>query len=469
MAVITTLNVIDNFFGDELPDFRSLSDEVIQDFGREIRRFSETYTPAQVKNEDTFPSFLGGWPSARWNDFSPLVMTSLLYSGQVLVKDILCDWFSDEQYKLPTGMPTSDNIVIARNYLGYQGYHNNQKDSDLTLRRNRYFLYKTLPVYLRARPLIESGILVLAPSRKFEYENRLKAEALATELLGRTVPSVSKFTQQFRPSDLPRGDLHRGGFLIMQSANKAIIEGQIIGGIREALYYLAVEYLLTQHFGFTYTATFPFEEYVCHSAITPALKTQTAGHRIYQGILNSKLPLYHNLTPEVVAQIRDDDSYSEFRRELYQVYATVPDQVSGAERRRHIREAEEALLRPQLEKIERNMKQGPLSRLGFSRFGVVRIAATVLTGLATIGLDPVTGVGTLGEVVQNFVQRNREKGSAVIWKKLYDHSRSVQTEFSDQKSKGEPRSKPYWGASLEDGLKATVTEMVYEDFPPEEW
>jgi hypothetical protein len=157
MKVISTLEVIDNFFGEKLPDFAVLSAQTIDDFGREVRRFAVSYTPPTIVNKDTSPSFLGGWPSARWTEYSPLVMTSILYSGQVLVKDPIIDWFCDEQYLIPHLIPTEyEHIVLIRQRSGYK---QNPDHAEYNLEQTRLFLNSTIPAMVQARPLIESGIL----------------------------------------------------------------------------------------------------------------------------------------------------------------------------------------------------------------------------------------------------------------------------------------------------------------------
>ncbi|MEZ4670431.1 MAG: hypothetical protein R3E39_21195 [Anaerolineae bacterium] len=467
MPDTTILDVLDSFFGNKLPDFSSLSEGTIEDFGKEVRRFSETYEPPAVKEDDVYPCFLGGWPSARWGDFSPLIMTSLLYSSSVLVKDLIIDWFSDEQYELPQFVEVNDNLILPREQRGYRTPNDNRDGNrEARLVANRNFLRVTVPMFLEARKLIEKGILISVPSKRFEYLNQKHAEELATSLLPLAVSSVKDFTDQFRPRDLARTDNLRGLFMFMQSSNKSLIENQIRQEVREALYYFATEYLLAEHYGFTYTSTFPFEEHVCHNAITPLLRKQS-GHYVYQGVLNSKLPLYQGLNPQVIADIRNDDNFVDFRRELYQIYADVPQGASGSDMRRHIREAEEVLLRPILQKLEVSEKKRPLSGLGFTRIGVLRMAATVLLGLAApTGIGTATSVGVLGEVVQRFVQRDRTKGASVIWRKLFNHGRSIKEEFDSQVKGITPPRKPYWGIPFKDGMQAIVTEAIYVSATP---
>ncbi|MEO8608333.1 MAG: hypothetical protein ABI690_10645 [Chloroflexota bacterium] len=466
MKYTSVLEVIDNFFGSKLPDFSALPEATIDEFGTEVRRFSETYEPPPIKEPDMFPSFLGGWPSARWGGYNPSVMTSLLYSGQVLVKDLLLDWFSDEQYQLPQTIPSKVmQGVMFRNQSGYKVLRSTPESR---LATNRHFLSRTIPVIVQSRPLIEKGILVLAPTKKFEFQNQQSLEELATALLPNTIPSVRNFTAQFRPLDLPVSDDKRGMFLLWQTTNIPLMEGQIREQVREALYYFALEYRLAQYYGFTYTSTFPFEEYVCHNAVNPLMKKQSGQH-LYQGVLTSKFPFYGGLTPDIIATIRDDDNFSEFRHELYDIYADVPSDLSGSEIRRHIKEKEEAKLRPTLDKLERSEAKKPLSSFGFSRIGVLRLAATVAIGLASpVGITLATGAGVLGEVFQRYAQREHEKGSIVIWKKLYNHSRTIKTEFGEPLPPNPDLKKPYWGIPLVDGLKVSMTEGMVDTVLPKE-
>jgi hypothetical protein len=298
------------------------------------------------------------------------------------------------------------------------------------------------------------------PSKIFEQRNISTAEAFAQELLPFVVPNVRAFTEQFRPTDIPTSDLMRGMFMIGQSSNTQFIETQIRRHIQEALYYFSSEFLLASEHGFDYTSTFNFEEHICQNGLSALIKRRT-GARVYKSMLTSKFPLYQGLTPEIIAQIRDDDNYAAFRRELFHIYTNVSDDESNSRNQRNIREAEEAHLRPILESIERSEKSGSLSRLGFSRLSVVRLAATVLFGVTVPGLDSLTSFGILGEIIERFAQRHREQGAIVIWKKLFNHKRNIKQEFSTESQENPLSARRYWGVSLKDGLTVTITEGIY--------
>ena len=100
--LITVLDVLDNFLDTQKEkNILKISGTELYNLGEEVRKFSNTYQLPTV-NEYQNPIYLGGWPSANfWHALnSELLMTCLLYSGQILVKDPISDWFSDEQYYL---------------------------------------------------------------------------------------------------------------------------------------------------------------------------------------------------------------------------------------------------------------------------------------------------------------------------------------------------------------------------------
>jgi hypothetical protein len=78
-------------------DFSRLPGTAIHEFGEHVRDYAANAMPNLDATKH--PIYIGGWPSANfWFVNGDLILSSLLYSGQVLVRDPIADWFSNEQY-----------------------------------------------------------------------------------------------------------------------------------------------------------------------------------------------------------------------------------------------------------------------------------------------------------------------------------------------------------------------------------
>jgi hypothetical protein len=102
-----------------------------------------------------------------------LVLSTLLYSGQVYAKDPLSDWFADERYH------------IERPLAGRPGYFH--EDGSPNIAQTRAFLNVVVPALHRLRPLIESGALVLTTYRGLTYS--MTADAFTQPTAHATTPN----------------------------------------------------------------------------------------------------------------------------------------------------------------------------------------------------------------------------------------------------------------------------------------
>jgi hypothetical protein len=160
--VVTILDVINNFFTiHQDQDIANLPGKDLWRFGEEVQRFSASYDPPAL-DDKTFPIYLGGWPSANFfaADQGPLVLSTLLYSGQVLVKDPVADWFANEQYRV-------EHTLSDR-----QGYLDSDGTPDIG--RSRRFLANVIPALRALAPLIESGAIVLVQGEPFSPIMRVR-------------------------------------------------------------------------------------------------------------------------------------------------------------------------------------------------------------------------------------------------------------------------------------------------------
>lgn len=390
-------------------------------------------------------------------------MTSLLYSGQILVKDPISDWFSNEQYRIPTKM-------AAR-----AGYYDVQR-SKVNSVGTRIFLSHVIPVLARLRPLIDAGIIVLVPSKAFIYANQPKIQTIANDITKIISEDAEGFTKRFRPRDLAVEDNVRGMFGFAGGDR----EEQIRQYINSSVYYFASEYLLAKTHGFNYTAPFEYEAFICEEGIEASLR-KLPGAEVLHAIFNSELPLYSGLTPEIIATIRDDDNYAGFRAELYQIYRDIPENLSQGKLSKYVAEQEGALLKPILKKAEQEVKTGTISKLGigltpsgFKIFGSVLTGSILSTGDSATSLGLAAGAAAINElfnVVGDSIKKDKGgRGTAQIWSRLYKHNKNYQTEVSGvqlQEGQNIEAVKELWGVPEKPNSNFYITEgaLIWDSIP----
>lgn len=409
----TILDVVDNFLvKHRAVDFNNLPGRVLWQFGEEVRRFAAAYE-APVADTARVPLYIGGWPSANFYhaDQGELVLSTLLYSGQVYAKDPLSDWFAPERHDMP-------QIMASR--LGYL-----TEDGRVNTVQTRGFLSVVIPALRFARPLIESGALVLVPTMAFLAHNESTVQELQTALLGRLGADLDGLTRRFRPEDLAVDDRVRGMFAFAGGDR----EQQLRKMIGRSFRYFSQEWLLAQRHGVEYTAPWPYEQFICEEGLGHLIGGGQH-HRVVTGLLHTQLPLFRGLTPKVLAEIRDDDSFAEFRASLLQVYKEIPRIDASRHFTRDLAQTEETLLRPVIERTRREADRGWLRRIG------VALAETTMSVGARISYDVATG--DLGwqsagrEIVGTLADRVRAKGAPnpnTAWIKLHRHKRTIRDEL----------------------------------------
>ena len=393
--------------------------KTLSELGEEVRRFARDYIPPSPA-EDLHPVYLGGWPSANFWDSQngSLAMTSLLYAGQLLAKDPISDWFSLEQYSIPTKM------------AGRGGFIDSQTGR-LNTEQTRNFLSVVVPALLRLRPLIQAGIIILAPSKSFIAARLDAIDAVAKQISAQVGSDIKGFTQRFRALDMPMEDNLRG-MVMFASGDR---EKQIIQAVEHSARYFAAEHALAAEYGFTYTAPFEFEAYLCEESIGPSL-VQSTGQKVLHAILiNSRLKLFSGLTPGLVATLQDDSNFGAFRANLFQIYRDVPTKCTQNELDRYIAEAEAAMIRPCLDEVEREASGGLLSKIGLDlKQATVRMGAGILAGMTLSAFHNYkevlasAGTGAIAGFFAGLVKKPTT-GPRVIWRRLYDHGCKVRDEL----------------------------------------
>lgn len=440
----TILDVIDNFFGNQQTlekNLLSMSGKNLFKFGEEVRRFAKDYIPPRPFS-DTNPIYLGGWPSANfWDSYhGNLAMTSLLYSGQLLVKDPISDWFSFEQYNIK-------RMLSARQ--GFLDIHdiNNIKFSAPETRR---FLLTVIPPLMRLRPLIENGIVVLTPSKSYDFKNEKTIEILAKSITETISSDIQDLTNRFKPHDMATEDNVRGLMIFMGGEREKQIKQQLYYSAR----YFASEYSLASQKGFLYTAPFDFESFLCDKGLGGVLP-KTTGMKVVNSILHSELNIYQGLTPDLIYSLKDDDNFNSFRSALFQMYRDIPDNITRENCDLHICEAEDALVKPCLNEIQKEVSSGVLNKIGLDvTRAVFQMSTGILIGAtasANQDIDKViasSSAGALMGLFSSFIKK-KEKGAKVIWKRLYNHQLKVQDEINHSQVMNQAKivdeTKEYWG------------------------
>jgi len=368
LLTATVLDVIDNFFArDSDLDIWRLPGKRLYELGRESRRLAEASALPKVGPGSIY---LGGWPSANfWAVSGDLIMSTLLYADSVVVKDPLADWFSFNQYRVP-------HLMASR-----QGYLDPQTHSPETAHTRR-FLAAVLPAVRALRPLVESGAVVFAQSADLNFSHSAAIEGLASQLMARLVTDPASYADQFAPGEIATEDNVRGMFVVAPGEQEAGVRKSLEHGMR----HFAREYTLAQSVGATYTAPFRYERHLCQDGIGSAA---SPADRVTTALMTTELPILANLTPSVVAKVRSDDSYEEFRAQLHSVYSGLPIGAPDEEVSKYLFDQERALLAAPLKAAERELSRGLLGRLGATltsrRFSLAAGVAVDLT-LGTPGL-----------------------------------------------------------------------------------
>ena len=436
---ITILDVIDNFStaagSTRLPELPGKS---LAAFGEEVRRFTSADQVPQL-DQTQHPVYLGGWPSANFGTVSgDLLLSSLLYSGQVLIKDPLADWFSEEQYH-------------NEHKMAVRPGHRNADDGRLDILHTRAFLNVVLPAIESMRPLIKAGIVVLAPSEPLFQREAPQIDVLRRQLTAQIADNREEYLAQFTPADIPVEDNLRGMF-VWAGGDK---DQQQRAAISSGMLHFAREYVLARSRGAVYTAPFAHEQYIARTGLSAIT---SPSRRVIEAIFRSTLPVFRGLTPEVIAEIHEADAFAAYRAQLHGIYQDLPRGASDTEIAAYLLDQENALLRQHLDSAERAADQG---RLGRIRERLRGVRFSLLSGLAVDLVGESTaaaiGAGAAVQLAQHIKDSKEDEGAPqVVWKALVRHNRSVAQELTDVQAVAAtaPGPDPWW---IPDDASMTLT------------
>ncbi len=171
----------------------------------------------------------------------------------------------------------------------------------------------------------------------------------------------------------------------------------------------------------------------------------------------------------LVASIRDDCTFSDFRLNLLKVYGDIPAAVQTNDWLRTLAQSEETHLRPVIERAEREARHGVLYRLG------IGLAESAISVGARVAYDAQTGQfgwGTVArEAIGTIADRVRFEGSRnpiSVWTKLYRHNRTLGQEIRGVRQQAaSPPSEDAWAIDAEPSLKVRITSgVMLFDEPP---
>lgn len=450
----TVLDAVDAAFGSS-PDIARIPGRQLLEFGEEIRRLEQAFSPPPRSDSAIGPSYLGGWPSANvWlGQSAPLVMSSLLYSESAIVRDPITDWFSNYRYR-------QTQLMGSRS--GYLDEH-----GEAAVSSTRQFLSRTIPALISLRPLIDAEVLRLVPSQRLLWENRREVLDVGSRLMEVINPDPFDISGQFRPRELARADNLRGLFVFSGGDR----ERQVLRAIEQAVHYFAGEYVLTNVCAGTYAAPYSFEQWLCRDGLDAEVR-RSPGGRVLHAVIRSQLPVFGGLTPGLLASVRNDEAFGGFRSELYTTYSSLPESATQEEFDQAMREAEEAVLAPKISEARRSVREGPLSRVLRVLKYPLQIAFSF--GVAAAGSEHFVTQGVAQSAITKasaLIDRatGRPTGSQAIWARLDRHGQDASHHVDGViEEAGQLRSmQPYWGIPDEPSMQVHISEglAIFDSIP----
>ncbi|TCB96433.1 SEC-C domain-containing protein [Micromonospora zingiberis] len=449
----TILDVIENYaWRSRQIDFQKMSGKELMEFGEEVRRLASSTGPPSERPAEYGATYLGGWVSANpftiWS--SDLILTSLLYSNRVVVRDPVSDWFGFDQYYLERPMSSRPGFL--------------SETGEPNIAETRAFLSNITPQLMKLAPLAKAGLIEILPTYAIHRSASPEIESVTRSMMEQ-IGSPFEVTRRFDPEDLAHADNVRGLFIFAGGER----EKQLLEAIGRAARYFAREFVTAAHTGATYCAPFSFEQYLCGQA-GAALRRAEA--RVSELLISSNVPIFHGLTPDVVADIHDDDTFGEFRRQLYGIYGELPGESEDA-RNLYLQDRENAVLQPILAAARNEANRGLLSRIGVTYGGhAFGLAAGVATEIA-FPTGGVAGVSTaaLIEIVKDKILPKGGGAAPTVWTTLTKHHRKAGQELraTPQEAQGinDQGGSEFWGIPAQPSMDIVVTQgSIFTDFVP---
>ncbi|MBW3085828.1 hypothetical protein KEM60_02039 [Austwickia sp. TVS 96-490-7B] len=419
----------------------------IWEFGDRVREWAAAFDYADVIRSQA--TYYGGWPSANlatvgWE--GGVVSSALLFEDHILGKDSISDWFSDEQYQ-------REKLLVAR--MGWR-----RDDNRPALSETRAFLAVQLPRLRRLLPLLDAGVIKLAPSEKLLWQSRDDVKRVAKLVSGAALTNAQEITKKFGAQELPIDDDVRGLFQFAGGGNDWDMARLYLN---RAATHFAREYVLASSLNGVYSSVFDFEEYLLRYGLGASVASQIP---VVEALLSSRMPMFSNVNPKLLARIHGSDDFEEFRADLAKIYVGIPTRASKAEVQAYIDDREKTLLRPIVKRAVQDVDRGFLGKLGVglkpTMWGLIGgITGALVSGsVTTLGALAGAAVPLLGTAIDSAI-KERPQGSRRVWMRLVQHSRSVEQEilYTSQPPSDPPddtTGRP-WGLPLASPLSLQVT------------
>jgi hypothetical protein len=416
----------------------------LYELGNEVRKhYAASDGFKQVS--DGHRTYLGGWPSANYGTVhGDMLLTSLLYSNQIVIKDPLYDWFSREQY---------GNIHKMAARPGYR-----QEDGSPNVRATRIYLENTLGRLAHLKPLVDRGIVVLIPGEAVVDDQKTAISELETALWQQVAPQIEDYVRNFSPREIPVEDNVRGMFAFVGGER---VEQQL-KYLQSAIAYFAREFVIAECSGATYTAPFPHEQFLLGQGVGGAIGTS---NRVSTALLTSQIPMFSGLTPALVARLHSDDAFGEFRRDLHTVYQHAPT-TSADELRAYVHDQDRELIAPKLKSARDAAARGWLGKLGLSLKGAsFGIGTGVIIDVAAGTPGLATTLGALGTIGATMLERRKaQEGAQQIWSSLVEHHRDFAGELNGVKEQPSSSGNT-WGIPDTPSMEITISEgAIFSDW-----
>lgn len=448
LVVISVLDVIDNFTSPSGRDLNTAPGSALEEFGDHVRYLAAAQPTDAPQSSDSV--YLGGWPSANfWAVGGDLLLSSLLYSPAVLVRDPISDWFSDEQY------------LVRHKMSARPGYLDAERRPNVAA--TRAFLTNVVPQLRAWRPLIESGVVKLVTSEAHAFANSSEIGQLQERLESRLLTDPVSYAARFRPGEIAVEDNVRGSFVFAGGDQLT----QLRKAQADGIYHFAREFVLATNHGATYTAPFRHERYLCREGLNTFI---SPSQKVVEALLRSELPVLNGLTPGIIAKLHEDDGFASFREKLHVVYAHVPLDESDENIRRYIHEQESALLQPLLRDAEKSADRGPIGKLGVTLTNnAFALSAALATGLIFKDPGAATAAGVTGIAAQaKLSEKIGAPPAQRVWNTLMKHSRSARNEMRGVEVTSTGAPDRLWGIPTAASMDVTIAdgELLIDHFLP---
>jgi hypothetical protein len=349
MDKVYVFEVLDNFFGSQdYPPAETIGNSRIRDLQMHITTFYDTYRISSVGDFQTrlfLGSFLSSPPISI--ESAPYLTSALLCADSIILFDPLHYWFCDEQYQrdrlmsAPTGWKTQqekrtvsgNKRVFRPDYLATKKY-----------------LEQALRWLSSIRPLVEAGIVVLVPAEQIVLSKIKTINQFSAGIQSNLSP-LEKLANSFEPEEITVDD-NRKGLFVHTGGDR---DYQIRDAIGKGIKHFAKDVIIANATGSLYTAPFKWEQHLGKASLDgfAAAECKT---KVAEGIRNLRLPIFSNLSPELIVKIHNDSEYSLFRASFVEALQNIQEEIGSVNFVKRVQQIESDILQPRVKAILRETR-----------------------------------------------------------------------------------------------------------------